>query len=139
MNVNNVIERAERSAEPVAFKSQIGVVIVAMFLELRGNLTFADAGAGRYMTQAVFYNRFKFDQFEELDVVPEIAGDDLEDDDEPEFPELENAIEWAGDIDNVSDEEVHEYLIEIVGEDNRKRNRDTMIKKVEEFVESQDQ
>lgn len=139
MNIFKVIEQADRADEPTAYKSNKGVLIVALLIIAGGNLTFANAQTGQYMTQSVFFSRYRHDQFEQLDEVPEIAGDDEQDadDDEQEFPDIEDALEWAGDIDNVSDEEVHEYLLEVVGEDNRKRNRDTMIEKVKAFVEAQ--
>lgn len=142
MNINQVIEAADKSDQAVAFKSLAGVVIVGLILSEGGNLTFAEAQTGRYMTQGVFYDRYKWTQFERLEDVPEIADhedevDSSENEDAAEFPELNQALEWAGDIDSVSDEEVQEYLVEIAGESNHKRNRDTMIKKVAEYVESQ--
>ena len=145
MNIYRAIEHADRSAEPVGFATVNSGSVVGLRLEDDGNLVFANADTGAYMTQGLFRERYQYEQFTVLDTVPEIAGDDeLEDDaegdagdDYPEYPDIDDALAWAEDTDNVSDEQVQAYLADVAGEDNRKRSRATSIKKVAEYVSQQ--
>jgi len=53
-----------------------------------------------------------------------------------DYPELDEAIEWANDPD-VTNEELQGYLADVAGEDNRDRKRATNVAKIVEYVESQ--
>lgn len=126
-----VIETAERSAEPVAFDTQRGTTVVS--LRDNGNLVFHDVKTGAFMYQDLFLDRFRHDVFTKSDTVPEIQTPT----DSVVYPELDEVIDWVNDPDTTNDQ-LQAYLADVVGEDDRKRKRETNVSKIVEYVESQD-
>jgi len=64
------------------------------------------------------------------------SGEFVEEKDVSDYPDLEDAIEWAND-EATTDDELQAYVVAVIGEDNRKRNRETNVAKIVEYVEAQ--
>lgn len=62
--------------------------------------------------------------------------EDAADENENDYPDLSDVIEWASD-DGTTDEELQAYVVDVIGEDDRKRKRETNVQKIVEYVESE--
>ena len=133
LSVSQVMNQADMAEKETAFESAAGVAVVA--LRSDGNLVFAVAETGDYMTQAVFYKRFRYDRFTPLASIPEITDvtADIEDDSISEKPD--DLMTWAED-ENTPIEDVKAHLASM-GVEVKNWNRSQLVAQVKKAAEKE--
>lgn len=128
LTIHDVIRAAERDPESVDVTAEGGAPIGAKRVD--GVLSFVVGDEGP-MPQEAFFERYR-----QLAFSAEGDPGEAKTAEPIAFPELDDAVEWAYD-DAVSDDDVNRYLVEVAGDNGLARTRESMIERVEAYVEKQ--
>ncbi len=131
ITVHSAIALATTSKEPLVFtNSDTGQVYRSR--QAPGCLLF-DMPGRQPLSQGQFLTANRYTAMTQSGEFIDDTGDDQNGD---RYPDLDDAIDWANDPET-SNDDLQAYLVDVAGEDNRDRKRETNVAKIAEFVSAQ--